>query len=562
MVGPGPEEPPIEAARPVVKSTRWRLSFVWIVPIVSALVALSLFVRHIDSVGPTIEVSFQSADGLESGKTEVKYRDVPIGSVSNITVSDDLSHVVVSIGLQRWANKFARENTRFWVVRPRIGAGGISGIGTLLSGAYIEADPGKSDEGPMDKQQTAFTGLEVPPAITSESHGSQFNLHSGDLGSIDLGSPVYYRRLRVGKVVSYDLDKNGKGVSIGVFVDSPYDRLVTRSTRFWNASGINVSLGADGLKMSAQSLASVAAGGLAFITPSWATEDTLPAPAGTNYELLKDEDVALQKPSGEPVYVWMQFSRSLRGLSVNAPVEFIGVDIGRVVSVTVDYDPVAQRLPIVVGAVIYPERIGNVFQYQHDDPDAEAHRLGVLMTKLVAHGLRAQARNGNLLTGQLYIAIDLLPNASKVSFDGSKLPLQIPTAPGALDDVQEKLSRIVAKIDKIPFDSLGSRLDSDLGDLDTTMHRLNDGILPESQRTLEEARTAISDASGALSADSPLRTDVKDTLEELRNSARSIRTLTDFLSRHPEALIRGQPQDAAPRTPTNGPDAHARPSQP
>ncbi len=559
---PTADEQPIEAARPVVKSTRWRLSFVWIVPIVSALVALSLFVRHVDSVGRSIKVSFQSAEGLESGKTEVRYRDVPIGTVSDITVSEDLSHVIVSIALQRWANKFSRANTRFWVVRPRIGVGGVSGIGTLLSGAYIEADPGKADRGPLDRDQTGFTGLEVPPAITSESHGSQFNLHSTDLGSLDLGSPVYYRRLRVGKVVSYDLDKNGKGVSIGVFIDSPYDRLVTASTRFWNASGIDVSLGADGLKLRTQSLASVAAGGIAFITPSWAAGDTAPAQPGAQFELLKDEDVALQKPSGEPVYVWMQFSRSLRGLSVNAPVEFIGIEIGRVVSVTLDYDPVSQQLPIVVGAVIYPERIGNVFKYQPDDPEEEARRLGALMEKLVAHGLRAQARNGNLLTGQLYIAIDLLPNARKVSFDGDKRPLQIPTAPGALDNLQEQLSNIVAKVDKIPFDTIGNRLNSDLGDLDKTLNQLNEGILPESENTLKAARSALSDASGALSGDSPLRTDVKDTLDELKRSARSIRALSEFLSRHPEALIRGQPKDAIPQAPQNGASSTAEQPKP
>ncbi len=534
-------ESPVPAA-PVIEKTRWRISIIWIVPIVSALVALTLMVRHLSSEGPTIHVFFQTAEGLEAGKTEVKFKDVPIGTVSGITVSDDLTHVIVSIGLHRSAQAFARENTRFWVVRPRIGASGISGIGTLLSGAYIEADPGKSDQ-----EQTEFTGLEVPPPITSESHGSQFTLYSRDLGSLDLGSPVYYRRLRVGEVVSYELDKNGQGVTIGIFVDTPNDRLVTPSSRFWNASGIDFSLGADGLKVNTESLASIAAGGVAFVTPSWAPNSLVPATAGTRFELLKDEKAALERPSGDPLYVWMQFDRSLRGLSINAPVEFVGVEIGRVVSVTVDYDASTERFPISVGAVVYPEKIGHLFQGEKTaDPDEDARRFSELMSKMVAHGLRAQARSGSLITGQLYVAIDFVPHAKQVAFDGGKRPLQIPTAPGTLDDLQAQVSSIVTKIDSIPFESLGGRLDKGLGELDSALNRFNTKLLPESEQTLAEARKVFGAANDALSADSPLQSDVRQTLDEFNRSARSLRALTDYLSRHPESLLRGVPADPSP----------------
>jgi paraquat-inducible protein B len=532
----------IPAAQPVVTRTRWHLPLVWIVPIVSAVIALSLLVRHVVSTGPEIQVFFQTAEGLEVDKTQVKFKDVPIGIVNGIRESDDLSHVVVSIDLHRSARIFARSDTRFWVVRPRVGLGGISGIGTLISGAYIEADPGKGGA-----KADTFIGLEEPPAVTSASHGTQFTLHSDNLGSLDLGSPVYYRRLKVGQVVSYALDSNGQGVTIGIFIDSPNNRYVGRSTRFWNASGIDVSLGADGFKLSTQSLASVAAGGIAFYDPPWAQNDRVPAPSGTRFELLKDESAAMEKPKGEPLYIAMKFEKDLRGLSVNAPVEFVGVEIGKVLSISIDYDPKTQHFPIIVGAVIYPQLLGRVFEDEMtSEPQERGRRIAAMMTDMVARGLRAQARNGNLLTGQLYIAIDFLPRAAKVAFDGSAQPIQIPTAPGALDNVQQEISDIVAKIDKIPFDSIGQHLDQDLSELKGSLDQLNKTILPDAGRTLADARKTVQAATDVLTGESPLRQDVEHTLEELRRSARSLRVLTEYLSRHPESLIRGKPKDLPP----------------
>jgi len=532
----------MHAGQPVIERARWRMSVIWIVPVVSALIAVSLFVRHISSVGPSITVYFQTAEGLEVDKTQVKYKDVPIGVVTGVRESEDLSHVIVSIDLHRSARIFARSSTRFWVVRPRVGIGGISGIGTLISGAYIGADPGKGGE-----TAKIFTGLEAPPAITSDAHGSEFTVNSDDMGSLDLGSPVYYRRLKVGEVVSYALDPNGQGVTIGIFIDSPNDRYVTRSTRFWNASGIDVSLGADGFKLSTQSLATVAAGGLAFFTPKWARDDQAPAPAGTGFELLKDEKTAMERPKGEPEFISMKFDKALRGLSINAPVEFVGVEIGNVVSVSIDYDPKTQRFPIIVGAVIYPEQLGRVFHnLAAKNPQEKSRQLDVMMSEMIARGLRAQARNGNLLTGQMYIAIDFLPHAAKVAFDGTARPMQIPTAPGTLDNMQEQVSDIVAKVDKIPFDALGRHLDQDLGELDKSLTQLNTQFLPQSADTLADVRKMLGAATDTLSGGSPLRQNVDQTLEELRRSARSLRVLTDYLSRHPESLIRGKRSDPPP----------------
>jgi paraquat-inducible protein B len=528
--------------QPVVRHRRAGVSLIWLVPILAALVGLSLVVHAWLQAGPTITISFQTAEGLTPGKTPVKYKNVVIGKVEKIHLSDDRSHVVVKVNLDKSAEGFATAGSRFWVVRPRIGLGGVSGVDTLLSGAFIGVDAGDSK-----KPQYQFKGLELPPSVTHDASGRSFALHAEDLGSLDIGSPVYYRRIQVGRVASYQLDKDGQGVSLQIFVDSPYDRFVSVSSRFWNASGVDVSLGANGLKLNTQSLATVLAGGVAFQSPQ-GPHDSTPAPEDTGFRLFDDETTAMSPPDGPPHYIRMRFDQSLRGLAVGAPVEFLGVNFGKVVSVRMDYDEKTQRFPIIVGAVVYPQRLGRandklvaLARARGDNAD-----LSHLVGTLVAHGLRAQARTGNLLTGQLYIALDFLPHAAKVAFDPDVRPLEIPTAPGSFDKLQEQLVEIVDKIQKIPFDSIGQHLDSSLADLDGTLKQVNGQLLPQFRDTLTGAQRTLGSADNMLAGDSPLQQNLGSTLQELRRMARSLRVLTDYLGVHPESLIRGRRADPAP----------------
>ncbi len=534
-----------ELPQPVVHRRRLGASLIWLVPILAAVVGLSLVVHSWLQAGPSITISFQSAEGLDAGKTPVKYKNVVIGKVTHIRLSADRSKVLVSVALDKSAEGFARADTRFWVVRPRIGLGGVSGVDTLLSGAFIGADVGTSDDSRYD-----FKGLENPPAVTYGAPGKSFVLHAEDLGSLDIGSPLYFRRVQVGRVASYELDKDGKGVTFTIFIDGPYDQFVTRSSRFWNASGLDVSLGANGLKVNTQSLATVLAGGVAFQDPA-GPHDATPAQEGASYRLFDDKATAMAPPDGPPQYIRMRFDQSLRGLAVDAPVEFLGINIGRVVSITMDYDAKRERFPVTVGAVIYPQRLGRAYdklvaqaQEQNGNPD-----LSPIMGELVAHGLRAQARTGNLLTGQLYIAMDFLPKAPKVAFDPKVRPLEIPTAPGSFDKLQEQLAEIVDKVQKIPFDSIGKHLDQTLADLDGTLKQVNGQVLPEFKGTLKDARRTLGTTDNALSPDSPLQQNLQGTLQELQRMARSLRVFSDYLGTHPEALIRGRKNDPAPPKP-------------
>jgi len=543
-VEPGPPAPDA-LPRPVVEQRRFKESLIWLVPALAALVGLSLVIHNWLQTGPQVVISLQSAEGLDAGKTPVKYKNVVIGRVKKIRLSPDRSHVLVSVALEKSAEGFATKGTRYWVVRPRIGLGGVSGIDTLFSGAFIGADVGESDE-----QQEHFDGLEAPPAVRHGELGRSFVLHSEDLGSLDVGSPVYYRRIQVGRVASYTLDKDGKGVSLHVFIDGPNDRFVSRSSRFWNASGVDLSLGANGLKLNTQSMAAVLAGGVAFQDPP-GPHDSTPAPEDTSFKLFGDRTTAMAPPDGEPHYLRMRFEQSVRGLAVDAPVEFLGINIGKVVSVRLDYDEKTQKFPVLVGAVVYPERLGAAYDKLEAMARADGHApdLARMMGGLIAHGLRAQARTGNLLTGQLYVALDFVPHATKVDFDPAAKPLTIPTAPGSFDKLQEQLAEIVDKLDKVPFDSIGKHVDQVLAGLDTTLKQVNGKTLPAFTETLHGVQKTMGTADAALSDDSPLQRNLGATLEQVQRMSRSLRVLSDYLSGHPEALLRGRRPDDRPATP-------------
>ncbi|WP_236208054.1 PqiB family protein [Pseudomonas tohonis] len=529
--------------RPLVKTRRFSVSLVWIVPMVAVLVGLSLVVHSWMQRGPTITVTFKTGSGLTANKTEVKYRNVVIGHVSDVALSKDQKSVDATLELAKEAESFTREDSQFWVVRPRIGAGGVSGIDTLLSGDYIGADTGQAT-----RRAKVFVGLENPPPITYGEPGRRFTLHAPDLGSLDIGSPLYFRKIPVGQVVAYNLDEDGKGVSIEVFVHAPNDRFVTENTRFWNASGIDVNLGANGVAVKTESLSSLLVGGIAFRAPDYSPNDR-PAAENRAYELFDDQQAALAPPSGKAQYLRLRFDQSLRGLKVGAPVEFLGVEIGKVVTVNLDYDAQKHSFPVDVGIVIYPQLLGQahikLLQAVQHDPSDEAGGAR-LMGTFIDKGLRAQARTGNLLTGQLYISLDFYPKAPKVAFDPSARPVSIPTLPGSFEKVQEQLQAVVDKLSKLPVERIANNLDNNLVELRKVLAQFNGKTLPGVQTTLEDVSKTLQSASSTLAEDSPQREQLTQTLDELERMSRSLRELSDYLGRHPESLIRGRPENATP----------------
>ena len=522
-------------------SKGWSVSLVWIVPVIALLVGISLLVHNHLQAGPVITLTFKTGQGLTAEKTEVKYRNVVIGHVSEVELSEDQKTVIATVKLAKRAENFTREGSRFWVVRPRIGAGGVSGIDTLLSGDFIGADVGTAD-----RRIKHFTGLEVPPPLTYGEPGKRFTLHTKDLGSLDIGSPVYYRKIPVGQVVAYALAKEGDGVEIDVFINAPNDAYVTENTRFWNASGIDIGVGANGFTLKTESLSSVLVGGIAFRAPEYSRQSPM-ASEQTRFDLLADEQTALAPPLGKAQYMSLRFTQALRGLKIDAPVEFQGLEIGKVVSIDLDFDPGSDKFPIMVGIAIYPQSLGRahsrMLQVLNHDPADERGSINIIRS-FVEHGLRAQARTGNLLTGQLYISLDFYPNAQKVAFDIAARPVVLPTIPGSLDQLQAQLQAVAEKISRLPLDRIAANLDSSLNGLSVVLNQFSGKTLPAVQTSLADVSNTLKTANSALSEDSPQREQLSEAIDELGRTSRSLRELSEYLNRHPESPIRGRAKNA------------------
>ncbi|SNS52855.1 paraquat-inducible protein B [Noviherbaspirillum humi] len=534
------DKPSIPQAVPVRKR-RWAISLVWIIPIVAALVGGWVALHYILSRGPTITIDFKNAEGLEATKTKVRYKDVDIGTVTAIEISRDRSHVTVTAQLAKQAENLLAEDTRFWVVRPRVTLNSITGLGTLLSGAYIGVDAGKT---PTDKRH--FAGLDIPPPVTSDSPGKLFQLKAEDIGSLYVGAPVFFRRVPVGNVTNYKLDDDGKGVTLEIFVNAPHDKLVTANSRFWHASGIDISLGGSGVKLNTESITSIIAGGISFQPPPEGEPGPV-VPGNTSFILYADKTAALKRIGQETQTYLLYFSESLRGLSPGAPVDFRGIVIGEVKAVSVEYDRDSKELRFPVEINIYPEQMRSRYRQGSQQMSMMEREPHALLDRLVARGFRAQLKSANLLTGQLYVALDFFPRAPKAAIDWGKNPAVLPTVAGALEDIQQTLGDIAAKLDKVPFDTIGTNMNQTLRSLNTTLQsadklvqQLDASVLPEVKGTIAEARKTLGSAQQTLATDAPVQQDLRETLRDVGRAAQSLRDLADYLNRHPESLIRGR----------------------
>ena len=535
-----------------VRQRDWVPSLIWLIPLLAAVIGISLAVKTWVQRGPEITIIFSSAEGLEAGKTKVKYKDVEIGTVQSIMLSKDRTHILASVQLKKEAESFTAADSRFWVVRPRIAGSGVSGLSTLLSGAYIGADAGVATE-----KADQFTGLEVPPTITRDVSGKQYVLHAADIGSLDIGSPIYYRRIKVGQVTAFDLDEDGKGITIRIFVNAPYDKFIGMNTRFWHASGFDMQINAGGFTFNTQSLATVVLGGLSFQSP--ADESGPPAKENTAFVLAESQIEALKEPDGESEIILLDFKHSVRGLTPGAEVSFRGLVLGHVKSIGIEYDRKQREFSMPVLLEIYPARLGQKFI---EDRNQSKYTPQQRLQFMINRGLCAQLRTGNLLTGQVYIALDFFPKAipankakkdassNMAGKDTSTTLLQLPTIPSNAEEIQTQISEIALKLSKVPFDQIGNELQQSLKVLKQTLNstgqlaeKLNNDVAPEISVAMKDVRKTLNAAERTLSEDAPLQQDLRQTLQELARAAVSLRILTDYFERHPESVIRGKRGD-------------------
>ena len=519
----------------VARRPKRSLAWVWFIPLAALLVGLSIIWHDYSQQGPKITISFQSATGIENGKTQIKYRDVVIGLVKSVRLNSTQDGVVVEADLTKDGAAFAHEGSRFWVVRPRVGFGGVSGLTTLLSGSYIETDFDGSAK--SRESERNFVGLELPPPISSNRPGSHYVLRTDSLGSLGPGAPIFYRRIQVGLVTGFSLNDAGKFVDLNIFVDAPYDKYIDTSTRFWNESGIDLTIGAGGMHLQTESLISLIAGGISF--SSFGKPQPL-IDAKKPFKLYESRNAAAVVPRGVAVPIRMRFDQPVRGLNVGAPVVFHGVDLGVVDSVELDFDIMTRQFFTVVEGTLYPERLGTVYtdlKLAHQTPGDLTESLNSMTNK----GLRAQLRTASILTGQLYITLADFPNVPPAESNQTTLPFIMPTiAADDLGSMQAQIGSIIAKIDKIPFEKIAEDLDEMVIQIKRMSANLDKSVTPKLASTLTQIELTVKNLNTLIAPGSPLTSNTESMLEDLKGSLKSLRSLTDSLQANPDSIIRGR----------------------
>jgi paraquat-inducible protein B len=544
---------PPEALPEALVAPRSPVSMVWLIPVVALLIGGWLAYKAYSERGPDIRIEFKTAAGLQAGKTKVKFKDVDVGDVKSIRVQEDLQSVVVTAELVAGSERFLKDKTRFWVARPRVTASQVSGLETLLSGAYIAIDPVTEGEDSRD-----FVGLEEPPLFTTSEPGTKFILRSHALGSLNIGSPVYYRQIQVGQVVGYDLDEDGEAVSIELFIAAPNDRLVLTNTRFWNASGLDFKLSAEGVSVDTQSMLSLLIGGVAFDTPPTLEEKGARATADQYFPLYANRDEAHEKVYLRKSRYLLFFDGSVRGLSVGAPVMLRGIKLGEVLDIQLEFDIQEFQFRVPVLIELEPDRI----KFIGGAPEQVAEQAP--MERFVRNGLRAELKSGSLVTGQLYVDLDFHDDVPEADVTERGDYRVIPTLTAApLEAIQNKVNEFLDTLNGLPLRQIGadlrdtvkgakaiagsSALEGSVRELETTLKEIGAAargvdrdVVPKLAAALEQAQVTLETANGLVAQDSALYLEIKRMLRELSAAARSIRGMAEYLERHPEALIKGK----------------------
>lgn len=476
---------------------RW--SPVWIIPIVTVLIGAWILFYHFSHQGPEVTLITTNAEGIVGGKTAIKSRSVDVGIVESAVLTDDLHHVEIKARLNSGMEKLLKGDSAFWVVKPAIGREGVTGLGTLLSGAYIELQPGSKGEKPAH-----YSLLDAPPLAPPDAKGIRITLDSAKAGQLNAGDPVLFRGYRVGSVETSNFDADKRMMTYQLFVAAPYDRLITTNVRFWKDSGIAVDMSASGMRVEMGSLTTLFSGGVSFDVPDgWALGQL--AENKAEYKLFDD-----QRSIQDSLYTvhkdfLMFFSDSIRGLQPGAPVEFRGIRLGTVADVPFQSKDVAQqlnndyRIPVLIR--IEPDRFESMLG---KDFNIEQH-----LKDGIKSGLRASLKSANLLTGSLYIDLDfhdnVKPYTGPAEFAGYQL---IPTTSGGLAQIQQKLMDTLDKINSLPLNPMINQATGTLKESHNTLRNL--------QKTLDN----INQITGSQQMQQ-LPADMQKTLRELNTSMKA-----------------------------------------
>lgn len=540
---------------------RRRLSLIWAIPVVTLLIGAWLAYTTLSDRGSLITITFETAEGLMATQSHVRHKEVDMGTVQKVALTSDMKRVQVTVRMNKEAEPLLTDKAQFWVVRPRIFAGSISGLTTLFSGSYIDLLPAVGG----GEYQRDFTGLENPPVLQSDVPGRAFLLKANRIGSLSLGSPILYRDLDVGEVLGWDVGEMAREITIHAFVRAPFDKYVHDSSRFWNASGATLQLNGAGLQFQVESLRAVVLGGIGFETPDDAKTEEESA-AEREFTLFLNKDAADASIFKRSVPFISNFTGSVAGLAAGSPVMLHGLKIGEVESLSLLYERSTDSVLVPVHFMLEPERIALLDLPAGGDLDKK-------MRELVQRGLRVKLESSNILTGQKQLSMDVFPNAPPAKLEKQGQAFVIPVLGGSSDDVATAATSLVNRLSDLPFEAIGQNLSQTLAganalvndkqltasiaslrgtlaSVQSLVDNLNHGLTPMTQRlpaiaagldnAVKRTDKLIGSLDNGYGGDSRFSRDVTQLMGQLSEAARSLRVLADLLSRHPEALIRGR----------------------
>jgi paraquat-inducible protein B len=541
------EDPPEYKA--TVRKRR-RISSVWLIPALAFILAGWLIWKNNVEKGTLVTIRFETAEGIASGKTEVRCRSVPVGMVERVTLTNTLQ-ADVEVRIRPDYSELLRSDSRFWVVRPRVSTSNVSGLGTLITGAYLELDPGTLAVG-----QTRYIGLEEPPVTSSSVPGLRLTLVADDAGSLTTGSPIYHRGFEVGKVERRALSLKNNNVQFDVFIADRYAPLVRKGTRFWNNSGINLTASSEGFKLRTPSVQAIVTGGATFSTP----EEDLDSPRATDgdfFTLFEDQTAAEDSNFDPDRRALLLFEQSVRGLNRGASVEFRGIQVGRVVEISYKHaTPGDTRVPVLVE--IDSRSLNHTAPTNHPPQDS------IDLSDAVKKGLRARLSSASFITGALFIDLDFDATAPPAEIQKSGDLFIIPTVPGGLARMEEKLNAILTKLEALPLDDTLVKFGKAADETATTVAEAREtltaieetladakkllgsdetqNVTTELNKTLVELRQSIESLGPA----GAVQGDLRRTLDELRSALRAFESLSNSIDEEPNSLLFGRESSGDP----------------
>lgn len=527
-----------------------QLSVIWLIPVLSVLIGMWMIYDYVSHQGPEITLHLSRADGIEAGKTLIKSRNVKLGTITSVSLSKDFQSIIAKAQMTPEAKRMMKEDTRFWVVKPRIGKGGISGLDTLLSGAYIALEPGISK-----KNKVTFEVLDTPPVASQHAKGLRLMLTKRSSGKLVVGDPILYEGFTVGHVESVEFSPQQKRAQYQIFIMSPFDKLVHSNTKFWVNSGMKMNLNSKGLNLDIGSIETLLTGGISFSIPDGQQEGALVSQSMAKFDLYDSQELAQASVFNKYAEFVMLFDESIRGLNVGAPVEYRGVPIGYVAKVPLELEKVndhfsQHKLPVLVRI-----ELARIFQ---DYDKLSVPDFTDMFKQEFVDGLRGTLKTGSLLTGALFIDTDMYPNKElwdkNTTYSGYPV---FPTKVAGVAELQKKFGQLIDKFNNLPLENTVNTINHTMKQSDkafaafTKTNQELSSLLakPSTQQLPESLQKSLVELQRTLQGygpDSQTYQDLESSMQQLNQTLEQLNPLIKQLNQKPNSMVFGKDSQGDP----------------